>query len=136
MSLPHHDLILGQPWLEKWNPDIDWKNHTINFARPNPKEPTEIIPNPEATTPEPAHLVPLSLISHQQLNKTLEPDDQLFLCKISEAGLIYSNAGDPRVQGLLTKFQDIFPDELPAELPPKRDVNHCITLEPGSTPPW
>ena len=40
------------------------------------------------------------------------------------------------MQGLLTEFQDVFPDELPAELPPKRDVDHRITLEPGSTPPW
>jgi hypothetical protein len=23
VSLPHHNLILGQPWLEKWNPNID-----------------------------------------------------------------------------------------------------------------
>ena len=23
VSLPHHDIILGQPWLEKWNPHID-----------------------------------------------------------------------------------------------------------------
>ena len=32
VSLPHHDVILGQPWLEKWNPNIDWKNHKINFT--------------------------------------------------------------------------------------------------------
>jgi hypothetical protein len=90
------------------------------------------MPNPELTTNQ----VQLSLISHQQLNKTLETTDQLFLCEISEAGLVYSNAEDPRVQGLLTEFQDVFPDELPAELPPKRDVDHRITLEPDSKPPW
>src|SRR4051794_22602230 len=26
MPHPHHDTILGHPWLEKWNPPIDWKN--------------------------------------------------------------------------------------------------------------
>src|SRR3954463_3250075 len=35
VSLPHHDIILGQPWLEKWNPDIDWKSHQINFTSAN-----------------------------------------------------------------------------------------------------
>src|SRR4051812_3388966 len=35
VSLPHHDIILGQPWLEKWNPNIDWKNHRINFTLAN-----------------------------------------------------------------------------------------------------
>ena len=137
MSLPHHDIILGQPWLEKWNPDINWKTHTINFTRPNLEQPDYTSPDPEPTTiDQNPNQVQLSLISHQQLNKILGPDDQLFLCEISEAGLVYSNAEDPRVQGLLAEFQDVFPDKLPAELPPKRDVNHRITLEPGSTPPW
>ena len=31
VSLPHHDIILGQPWLEKWNPCINWKTHQITF---------------------------------------------------------------------------------------------------------
>jgi hypothetical protein len=29
VSLPHHDVILGQPWLEKWNPLIDWQKHRM-----------------------------------------------------------------------------------------------------------
>ena len=130
MSLPHHDIILGQPWLEKWNPNINWKKHKIHFLSPTIKESTKNI------TPKDTKKVQLSLISHQQLNKSLGPEDQMFLCKISEAGLVYSNARDPHIQGLLTEFQDVFPDELPAKLPPKRDVDHHITLEPGSAPPW
>jgi Retroviral aspartyl protease/dUTPase len=42
VSLPHHDVILGQPWLEKWNPNIDWKNHKINFALIHPEEPLKV----------------------------------------------------------------------------------------------
>src|SRR5207302_4816813 len=37
---------------------------------------------------------------------------------------------------LLSEFADVFPDELPLELPPKCDINHHITLKPGNTPPW
>ena len=32
VSLPRHDIILGQPWLEKWNPQINWKDHSISFT--------------------------------------------------------------------------------------------------------
>src|SRR4051812_4396620 len=84
VSLPHHDIILGQPWLEKWNPDIDWKKHTINFDKPKPEQ-----TNHTPSDPEPTHQtstmnqVQLSLISHQQLNQALDPTDQLFLCEIS-----------------------------------------------------
>src|SRR5215203_2057794 len=31
VSLPHHDVILGKPWLEKWNPSINWQTHQISF---------------------------------------------------------------------------------------------------------
>src|SRR6184192_4048484 len=89
VSLPHHDIILGQPWLEKWNPDIDWKKHHLSF--------------PMTHSELPVTALTIATISHQQLNQTLEPDDILLLCEVSEEGLIYSNASDPRVQPLLTK---------------------------------
>src|SRR3954462_14356410 len=42
VSLPHHDIILGQPWLEKWNPNINWKNHQINFTSTQPEIPLQV----------------------------------------------------------------------------------------------
>ena len=36
---------------------------------------------------------------------------------------------------VLSQFRDVFPDELPAGLPPAREVDHRIELLPGSTPP-
>jgi deoxyuridine 5'-triphosphate nucleotidohydrolase len=41
VSLPHHNIILGQPWLEKWNPSINWKTHQIKFNL-EPEEPLQI----------------------------------------------------------------------------------------------
>src|SRR3954453_21713180 len=53
VSLPHHDIILGQPWLEKWNPNIDWKNHKITFPQTNLDQ---VLPikklKPQANLPE------------------------------------------------------------------------------------
>jgi transposase InsO family protein len=131
VSLPNHDIILGKPWLEKWNPLINWQNHEITFPG---QETTAIQVDPEANPPE--HTTQITLISHQQLNQTLQSEDQLFLCEVTPEGLVHTNASDPRVQPLLKEFQDVFPDELPAELPPKRIFDHRITLEPGNTPPW
>ena len=42
VSLPHHDIILGQPWLEKWNPDIDWKSHQITFTSAKRETPLKV----------------------------------------------------------------------------------------------
>src|SRR6184192_255259 len=66
VPLPHHDLILGKPWLEKWNPLIDWHTNQIrinqgghifainqiNSKDPNPSTlPTKKL-RPEATLPQ------------------------------------------------------------------------------------
>src|SRR4051794_32821093 len=36
VSLPHQDIILGKPWLEKWNPLINWRTHEIRFPKQTP----------------------------------------------------------------------------------------------------
>ena len=41
----------------------------------------------------------------------------------------------PNMMVLLDRFQDIMPYALPKELSPKREVNHCIEVVPGCTPP-
>jgi hypothetical protein len=39
-----------------------------------------------------------------------------------------------RLERLLKRFEDVFPEELPAGLPPNRKVDHRIELNPGSQP--
>ena len=29
--LPHHDIILGKPWLERWNLNINWRTNEIHI---------------------------------------------------------------------------------------------------------
>ena len=40
-----------------------------------------------------------------------------------------------QVQELLNEFADVFPKELPAGLPPQRQLDHKIELVPGAEPP-
>ena len=129
VSLPHHDIILGQPWLEKWNPEINWRDHEISFVTSNLDPPVMVTKSQEPT--------PITFISASHLIQSTTEDDQVYLCMVTEEGDInYTNANDSRIQPLLQEFPDVFPKELPPGLPPSRDIDHRIILEPGNTPPW
>src|SRR4051812_44205261 len=81
--------------------------------------------------------IAINTISLAELESLAPHDDnEMFLAKLSPAGNLLVNDKDPRVAPLLTEFADVFPDELPLGLPPKCDIDHRITLEPGHTPPW
>src|SRR5436305_4188456 len=70
------------------------------------------------------------------MEQTLQEEDIALLCELSVEGHLLVNDQDPRIASLLQEFQDVFPEELPAELLPPRDLDHRIKLEPGSRPPW
>ena len=36
---------------------------------------------------------------------------------------------------IISEFKDVFPDDLPSGLPPQREIDHRIELEPGQNPP-
>ena len=40
------------------------------------------------------------------------------------------------LEKLIKEYQDIFPEKLPKGVPPEREVQHQIEIEPGSKPPY
>lgn len=126
-ELSDYDVILGQPWLESANPAIDWQSrlmriqgrgrvYTISADSRNPLK-----------TP---------ILNALQFKRQLKPKDELFLlfCLTSKSTMERANE-DPEVDKLLQEYDDIFPEKLPAGLPPTRNVDHKIEVEPGQEPP-
>ena len=46
-----------------------------------------------------------------------------------------TDRGRRDLQVLLDEFQDVFPEEFPSTLPPRRTIDHHIEVLPGSAPP-
>src|SRR3954451_12784173 len=87
ISLPHHDIILGLPWLKKWNPRIDWHTHQVLFPGPD-LEPPQALPETqkptEAPRKNPMHPNTIHLISLTELEiLATHNDTEMFLAELS-----------------------------------------------------
>lgn len=106
-----YDGILGQEWLRKSNQVIDWQQRSITAVRDE-----------------------LQPIITEEFRQRLVAGHyvEIFMLRITSN---CQRPVDERVQPLLARFADVFPERLPNELPPNRDIEHEITLKPGARGP-
>ena len=167
VSLPlvGYDVILGMPWLDHYNPTIDWRERTIAFADDHHcshRLVADVGVAAEQRTPKAATAPPrLNLITSKQLKhqiRTKQLDaESCYLVYPQDLGLpapsataMSSSVNAVAVESgldvdassqvnlrrrMIDEFRDVFPAELPYGLPPQREIDHKIELVPGSTPP-
>ena len=149
IGLPKYEAILGKPWLNRWNPVIDWKKNSLAW-----KMGSRVIRVQGLQEPHSSGIVSslfqrretVDLISAQRMRKlakkepvyvamvrttnddsaetekkTDEPQDQ---CTVSVGEDKTKTPYPKQMQSILNEFSDIFPRDLPTGLPPQRDVDH------------
>ena len=132
LPLQGHDMILGRPWLQQHNPDIDWIQDTLTMNHMGHQ--IKLQANMDYTPR--AH----GILSAIQTIRAIEKGAECYLAVIrgidAEANPdTIRNAYAGEVDRLLEEFKDVFPEDLPSKPPPHRDVDHKIELIPGSAPP-
>ena len=76
------------------------------------------------------------MLSAMQLEKGLKKNKVTYLEALKEDPI--DSMGDlmpMEVKKVLDEFKDVMPPELPKKLPPRREEDHKIELEPGAKPP-
>ena len=146
VRLEGYDVILGMPWLRLHNPRMDWRNGTIQvcditlhtFERSEPTEHDDM-----------SGVSQLELWSAQRVKRAVKKPDvewglavvkpvtaeQEDVPNVMDGSAVKSLTDHPSTTKLLAEFRDVFPEDLPSGLPPKREVDHRIELEPGNVPP-
>ena len=148
MKLPKYNAILGKSWLDGWNPDIDWKANTVKIKIGR----RIVVLNGAQKSQQKGELssvfksgIGIHEISAQSMRRLAqkEPvylavvrsvetdDDQTVEINNDKTKTPYPK----EVQNILREYADVFPKDLPAGLPPQRDVDHKIELIPGAEPP-
>ena len=148
MKLPKYEVILGKFWLDRWNPQIDWKKNRMQWkVGSRVMEITGVQAAPEKE--KISSLFDLGSyieeISAQRMRR-LAQKEPVYLAvvrsvpetneEIVERNEEKTKTVDPIVvQEILQDFEDVFPKDLPVGLPPAREVDHRIELIPGAEPP-
>lgn len=116
-------LVLGRRWLRKANPHIDWRTDEAVIKLKS----REHLLKPTSNRPD------IQVISAIQYQDSRMDDDEIYVIRTKSSD---SQGGShPMAQEILREFSDVFPTELPNELPPSRAIDFEIELEPGHTPP-
>ncbi|GKA00780.1 putative nucleotidyltransferase, ribonuclease H [Tanacetum coccineum] len=121
-------LLLGRPWEYDRNTTHNGRANTYSFLFDGvkitlmPNKPKELVNKPTGT-----------LLTLSQFQDELEMGGDVFVLIGKE---VAKDSEIPEAMiPLLEEFSDVFPDELPDGLPPLRDIQHHIDLEPGSQLP-
>ena len=139
LDLSTQDLILGIPFLEDHQPEIDWVTKSLKFIDINNRKKAntckEIISEMENG---------INLVEFEKIDKSMRKNKDALMIMVNnieeDKGNMAHLVGDNRLDTLIKKFKDVFPADLPKELPPRRLIEHEIKIDnqvkPPNTPPY
>ncbi|RYA73525.1 hypothetical protein DD595_24935, partial [Enterobacter cloacae complex sp. 4DZ3-17B2] len=132
--LKHEDVILGAPWFDRLAVDVKFPERRISFKF---REKDMYIDAKEM-----GNTIPI--VHTPAFNKSIKSSISVYMIFVKDsqnepnalAKENKSNQKELELSNFLKGFQDVFIDDIPCELPPKRgNDDHAIELLPGSSPP-
>ena len=132
------DIILGKPWLEKYNPDIDWMKNLIKFSDSHGKTHSWIALEYNVDDIFDNDI----FLSATQLKKKLRDPTirRSYYCLLTDIEE-FNVAVDHAITNQPTYLRDVlhaFPRVFSGVtgMPPVRPTDHRIELTPGAMPPF
>ena len=144
MSLPSgFDIILGMPWIQKWRPLFDWEppmSATISTCQGTVRLRNSSYRDPPVVAREGRAESKNLLTSILMLKQAQRAGDELMVAHVRPAAAADAPASAlegkeeapaPAIQTVLDDMADVFA-QLPDGLPPQREMDFELHLEPGS----
>src|SRR5258708_5918382 len=117
LPLIGHDVILGTTWLQRHNPHINWSTAIVTVEYNGRSCVLPPISEHSSRT--------MKLVSALQIKREVQKQEQLYLALITPA-VDHSSDSKPSIsddaRAIINEYKDVFPNDLPSGLPPKRDT--------------
>jgi len=138
ITMDAEHVILGRPWLFDMDVTLWGKSNTFTFNYEGQR--IKLIPSlprfkQEKKPVDTRKEKNLNLISPKEIEQEVISRAQVIVLLAREVAKESHETIPPEVAPIITKFADVFPNDLPVQLPPMRDIQHAIDLVPGVTPP-
>ncbi|MCO5546950.1 hypothetical protein L7F22_000389 [Adiantum nelumboides] len=130
--LKNEDVLLGSPWFDRMAASLTFPERKITFKHKGSDITLHVN--------EKGHTIPL--VSHDSFDKAIKSSISAYMIFVKDplsSNDVSSNGSlkvDNDLHSFLNEHAELFIDDIPSELPPKRgDDDHRIDLIPGSSPP-
>ena len=136
-------LLLGRPWQFDKETIHHGRTNIYSFTHNNkkhnlaPLSPQEVYEMQRAMDQSGLFSKTNLYISSSKLIKSLQQDTPVLLMVFKEGCFAGFEVPDcpAEMQGLMDQYKDVFPEEIPAGLPPLRGIEHQIDFVPGAPLP-
>jgi len=136
-------LLLGRPWQFDKDTIHHGRSNTYSFTHDNkkhslaPLSPQEVYEMQRAMDQSGLFSKTNLFISSSKVMKSLRQETQVLLMIFKEGCFAGFEAPDcpAEMQVLMDRYKDVFPEEIPAGLPPLRGIEHQIDFVPGAPLP-
>src|SRR3954470_20322971 len=128
LPIDAYEMVLGKLWLFRFNPQINWRTHQINFT--DGDQDVELIATKTKKW--------IEVVEPSEFNLLLkEPTPEIYICRLNKIEEKtedkWANV-DLEMMDLIKEYQDVFPDSLPIRLLLKKKVKYEIELILGVEP--
>ena len=136
-------LILGHKWLNDHQCILNFSHKTCTFRQFGKRHeifcgPIPTIYNSSSTSQhmscQTTHLTALQMKRLFRKQKNIDQNKTFFVL-VQPDDCARSIPNDPHLQSLIQSYNHVF-QESPSGLPPQRDVQHAINIQPCSSPPF
>ncbi|GFZ18557.1 hypothetical protein Acr_27g0002960 [Actinidia rufa] len=131
-------IILGRPWLFDMDVTIYGRSNSCSFLFENKRiklNPLQPKPSSKQKKENPTNGKDLNIISPKEFEREINDQSILFVVVVHDASTESQDTPPEEVTSILQEFHEVFPVDLPDNLPPMRDIQHAIDLVPGATLP-